>query len=84
MEFSSPAWLGGLVGTIVAVVIYIPAIRLIERSMRAQQEPATGEARDAFEDKLWIMRRVILGADIAILATAGYWIGNAVGNKWTP
>ena len=28
------------------------------------------------------MRRMILGVDIAILATFGYWIGNAIGGKW--
>ena len=78
MELSLPAWLGGLAGTIVAVALYLPAIRVIERRLRAQSVPTTLEQRAAFEDKLSIARRVILGFDIAILATAGYWIGNAI------
>jgi hypothetical protein len=78
MDYSMPAWLGGLAGTIVAVVLYIPAIRLIERHMRAQTGPQTLEERAAFEEKLSIMRRLILGVDIAILATLGYWIGDAI------
>jgi len=82
MEFSLPAWLGGLAGTIVAVAIYLPAIRILERRLRAQSGPQSLEQRAAFEDKLSVMRRVILGLDIAILATLGYWIGNAVGGKW--
>jgi hypothetical protein len=79
MEFSLPAWLGGLAGTIVAVAIYVPAIRVIERNMRAQSGPQTLEQRTAFSDKLSVMRRVILGADIAMLATAGYWLGKTIG-----
>jgi hypothetical protein len=79
MEFSWPAWLGGLAGTIVAVAIYVPAIRVVERRLRAQSGPQTLEQRAAFEDKLSVLRRVILGIDIAILAVIGYWIGNAIG-----
>ena len=81
MDFSLPAWLGALAGTIVAVGIYLPAIRVIERRLRAQAGPQTLEQRSALNDRLSVMRRLILGADIAILATAGYWIGNAIGGK---
>jgi hypothetical protein len=84
MEYSLPAWLGGLAGTILAVALYLPAIRVVERRLRARSGPKTLEQRAAFEDKLSIMRRVILALDIAILATLGYWIGNAVGGKWAP
>jgi hypothetical protein len=78
MEFSLPAWLGGLIGTVVAVAIYIPAIRAFEARLRAGSGPQTLEQRTAFEEKLSIARRVILGIDIAVLATAGYMIGNAM------
>jgi hypothetical protein len=83
MEFSLPAWLGGLAGTIVAVAIYVPAIRVVERRLRAGRGPQTIEQRAAFEEKLSVMRRLILGADIAILAVAGYWIGKILGGEWT-
>jgi len=82
MEFSLSAWLGALAGTILAVAIYLPAIRVIEQHLRAQAGLQTLEQRRAFNDKLSIMRRLILGADIAVLATAGYWIGNVLGGKW--
>ncbi len=82
MEFSLPAWLGGLAGTIVAVAVYVPAIRIVERRLRAKSGPQTLEQRAAFEDKLSLMRRLILGIDIAILAIVGYWIGSAIGGKW--
>ncbi len=75
MELSLPAWLGGLAGTIIAVAAYVPAIRIVERRLRAQSGPQTLEQRAAFEDKLSIMRRLILAVDIAVLAALGYWIG---------
>jgi hypothetical protein len=79
MDYSLPAWLGGLVGTIIAVAIYVPGIRFVERRLRTHSGPQTLEQRRAFEDRLSVIRRVILGADIAILATAGFWIGNILG-----
>ena len=82
MEFSLAAWLGGLAGTIVAVAACVPVIRIVERRLRAQSGPKTLEQRAAFEDRLSVTRRLILGSGIAILATLGYWIGEAVGGKW--
>jgi len=81
MEYSLPAWLGALAGTVVAVIVYVPAIRAIERNYRAQSGPQTLEQRAAFEEKFSIARRLILALDIAILATAGYWIGHALGGS---
>jgi hypothetical protein len=78
MELSLPAWLGGLAGTVIAVAIYRPGIRAIERHWRAQSGPQTLEQRTAFEEKLSVMRRLILGVDVVILATLGYWIGYVI------
>ena len=79
MDYSLPAWLGGLVGTMVAVAIYVPGIRFVERRLRAQSGPQTLEQRRTFENRLSVIRRMILGADISFLAIAGYWIGNMLG-----
>jgi hypothetical protein len=78
MEFSLPAWLGALIGTIVAVAIYVPAIRAFEARLRARSGPRTLEQRTAFEEKLSIARRIILGIGVAVFATIGYMIGNAM------
>jgi len=75
MDFSMPAWIGALIGTMIAVAIYVPGIRRFEQQQRAQSGPMTLEQRKAFEDKLSVMRRLILGADIAFFAIAGYWLG---------
>jgi hypothetical protein len=78
MEYSLPGWLGALVGTVVAVVVYVPAIRIVDRHLRAQDGPTTLEERADFESQIALVRRSILGIDIAILATLGYWIGKAL------
>jgi hypothetical protein len=78
MDYSLPAWLGALIGTIVAVAIYVPGIRVFEKRLREQNGPQTLEQRAAFNDKMSIARRVILGIDIALLATIGYMIGNRI------
>ncbi len=83
MNYSLPAWLGGLAGTILAVALYVPAIRIVERRFRAQSGPQTLEQRSAFEDRLSVTRRVILAIAIAVLATLGYWIGSAAGGNAT-
>jgi hypothetical protein len=84
MEYSLPAWLGALAGTIVAVVIYVPAIRVIARRLREQSGPLTLEQRAEHESKISVARRLILAVDIAILATLGYWIGKAIGGLGSP
>jgi hypothetical protein len=81
MELSLPAWLGALAGMIVAAAIYVPAIRVVERHLRSSSDVKTLEQRVAFEDKLSVVRRLILAFDVAILAAAGYWIGNMFGSK---
>jgi uncharacterized membrane protein YccC len=78
MEYSLPAWLGGLIGTVIAVAIYIPGIRVIERRLREQNGPQTLEQRRAFDEKMSIARRVILGIAVALLATIGYMVGNKI------
>jgi hypothetical protein len=81
MELSLPAWLGALCGMIVAAAIYVPAIRIVERHLRGSSDAKAPEQRAAFEDRLSVVRRLILACDIAILAAAGYWIGNMFGGK---
>jgi hypothetical protein len=80
MEFSLPAWLGALCGMIVAAAIYVPGIRIVERRLRNSSGAEAPEHRAAFEDKLPVVRRLILACDVALLAAAGYWIGNMLGS----
>ncbi len=82
MEFSLPAWIGALVATIIGVTIYVQALPAITRHLRAQQSLQTAEQRAAFSEKLSVIRRLILAADVAFFATIGYWLGTIIGAKW--
>jgi hypothetical protein len=84
MDYSLPAWLGALAGTVVAVVVYAPVIRIVDRRLRAQGGPTTLEKREDFESRIALVRRSILAIDIAILATLGYWIGKALAGAGAP
>ena len=79
MEYSLPAWLGALVGAVVAVVLYVPTIRIVDRHLRAQGAPAAAEQREDFESRIALVRRSILAVDVAILVTLGYWVGKVLG-----
>ncbi|MGB6537821.1 MAG: hypothetical protein WBF58_17865 [Xanthobacteraceae bacterium] len=79
MDYSLSAWLGALAGMIAAAALYVPAVGLIDRRLRAQPRPASADERAAFEEKLSLVRRLILGMSVAILATLGYWVGKAIG-----
>jgi len=79
MEYSLPAWLGALVGAAIAVALYVPTIRIVDRHLRAQGTTAAAEQREDFESRIALVRRSILGVDIAILATLGYWVGKVLG-----
>jgi len=57
MELSLPAWLGALCGMIVAVVIYVPGIRLVERHLRDSSGVKTSEQRVVFEEPHFGFRR---------------------------
>jgi hypothetical protein len=82
MDYSLPAWLGALAGTLLAVAVYVPAIRIVEQRMRHRQGPLALGKRTEFEDRLSFMRRIILGLTVAVLSTVGYWIGDVIGGKW--
>jgi hypothetical protein len=79
MEILLSAWFGALAGTIVAVAVYVPAMRAVERHLHEKRGPTPLGQRAAFEEKLSVVRRLVLGACIAILATLGYWIGGVIG-----
>ncbi len=47
--------------------------------MRARQGPIALGNRMEFEDRLSMVRRVILGCAIAVVTTLGFWIGTVIG-----
>jgi hypothetical protein len=78
MELSLGGWLGAMVGTIVAVVCYALVIPTVEQRLRAADTSVTREERAAFEERLSVVRRTVLGLDVLALAVLGYWFGRGL------
>jgi hypothetical protein len=79
VEYSLPGFIGALVGVVSGVVNYGVVISVAEGRLRKLDRSQTSEEREAFERKLSLMRRLVLGIDIAAFAALGYWFGRTVG-----
>ncbi|MFL5049348.1 MAG: hypothetical protein ACJ8D4_04495 [Xanthobacteraceae bacterium] len=79
MEYSLPGFIGGFVGVVIGVINYGVVISVAEGRLRKLDRSQTSEEREAFERKLSLMRRLVLGIDIAAFAALGYWFGRTVG-----
>ncbi|MFL5085203.1 MAG: hypothetical protein ACJ8FP_10345 [Xanthobacteraceae bacterium] len=79
MEYSLPGFIGALVGVVIGVINYGVVISVAEGRLRKLDRSQTSEEREAFERKLSLMRRLVLGIDIAAFAALGYWFGRTVG-----
>jgi hypothetical protein len=76
MDYSLPGLLGAVAGTAVGVVNYALTVPLVQRALRARDTSATAAEREAFEGKLSLMRRLILGLDVLGFAAIGYWLSD--------
>jgi hypothetical protein len=79
MEISLAGWIGAVAGAAIGVTNYLVFVAALERALRVQDKSQTGEEREAFERKLSVMRRTILGLDILVFAAGGYWLGQTFG-----
>jgi hypothetical protein len=79
MDVSLPGWLGALVGAALGVINYAVAIAVVEKRLRALDTSQTPDERAAFERKISLMRRLILGIEVTVLAAVGYWFGRTIG-----
>jgi hypothetical protein len=64
---------------VIGVINYGVVISVAEGRLRKLDRSQTSEEREAFERKLSLMRRLVLGIDIAAFAALGYWFGRTVG-----
>jgi hypothetical protein len=76
MDYSLPGLLGAVVGTAVGVANYALTVPFVQRVLRARDTSATQAEREAFEGKLSLMRRLILGLDVLVFAAVGYWLSD--------
>ena len=79
MELSAAGLIGAMVGAAVGAMNYAAIVIYAEGWLRGRNVAESAEDRAAFEERVSVMRRVILGADILICAAVGYWFGKTIG-----
>jgi hypothetical protein len=75
MLISLAGFLGAIVGTALGAINYVIVVPLLEQRLRALDKSETAAERDAFETKISLMRRLILGIEVFALGGLGYWLG---------
>jgi hypothetical protein len=75
VEYSLSGFVGAFIGVVLGVISYMLTGSTIERAMRQNDQSKTPQEREAFEQRLSVIRRVVLGLDIAVFAALGYWLG---------
>jgi hypothetical protein len=68
-------FLGAIIGTILAVANYVVVVGIVEQRLRALDKSESAAERQEFEQKISVMRRLILGIDIVVFGGLGYWLG---------
>ena len=68
-------FLGAIVGTAIGVANYVMVVPFVEQRLRALDKSETAAQRQEFEDKISVMRRLILGIDVFMFGGLGYWLG---------
>jgi len=79
MELPLGGLIGAMIGTALGAVSYAVTVGLVVGGLRALDTAQTAQEREAFEEKISVMRRLILGLDILVFAAIGYWIGDTIG-----
>jgi hypothetical protein len=79
MELPLAGLLGAMIGTMLGAINYAVIVGFVVGRLRALDTSQSAQERAAFEEKVWLMRRLILGLDIVVFAAIGYWFGNTLG-----
>jgi hypothetical protein len=75
MELSLGGLLGAVAGTLIGAINFVMVVPLIEARLRALDKSETAQAREEFENRISLMRRLILGIEVLTLGALGYWLG---------
>jgi hypothetical protein len=79
IDLSLAGLLGAIAGTVVAAVAYAPLVVFLERRFRSRDPSQGADERAMFEQEVFLLRRVVLAADIIVFAGLGYWLGHLIG-----
>ena len=78
MELSLAGLVGAFVGLVAGWANYVVILGIAERKLRQLDKSETPADRAAFEDKLTLMRRIILTLDVVVFTVIGYSLGHMI------
>jgi hypothetical protein len=77
-ELSLAGLIGAFVGLVAGWVSAVVVIRVVESRLRKLDKSESPTERSTFEDKLVLMRRLILGIEVAVFTIVGYAVGHLI------
>src|SRR5260370_20218444 len=83
MDLSLAGLIGGVIGTIVAALAYVPLLTFVERGLRSRVSAGSANERESFEQEASLLRRAVLAVDIIVFARICYWLRARVAGSWT-
>jgi hypothetical protein len=76
-----PFWglAGALIGAVLGYVNFRLIIGILEPRLRALDKSATGTEREAFEQRIFWLRRIFLALEVVIVGAIGWFAGSLIG-----
>jgi hypothetical protein len=78
MELSAAGLIGAFVGLIAGWASYLMVVSALEPRLRKLDKSESPADRAAFEDKIALMRRLILAIEVVAFSIAGYAVGHLI------
>jgi hypothetical protein len=78
MELSLAGLIGAFIGLVAGWASYVVVIGILEPRLRKLDKSESPTEKAAFEDKLGLMRRLILGIEVVAFTIFGYAAGHLV------
>jgi hypothetical protein len=79
MDLSLAGLIGAFIGLVIGWTSYMVIIGVLESRLRQLDKSESPTERAAFEDKLVLMRRLILAIEVVTLTVIGYVLGHIIG-----
>jgi hypothetical protein len=79
MELSAAGLIGAFLGLVAGWASYLFVANLLERKLRELDKSESPADRSEFENKIALMRRLILAIEVITLTAVGYALGQIIG-----
>ena len=79
MEIPVAGLIGAMVATALGAALYVAILGQLDGWLRQVNERQADEDAAGFEERISVMRRMVLFGQLAAFAAAGYWAGTVVG-----